>query len=326
MPLPQAVRDRRAVLSAIARETKAALPDILRQLPHVKPDSSEKLDIDNVPVLDPADCPGFPLSSDPKLRGTRVRVMNEDTLDAAIMMGESLTKSANLQTVRNQRVAVLNLASDKNPGGGWMSGALAQEEALCYRSSLALSLHKPYYPWSPTTAVYTRDVVLVRSSMGEGHKLLVPQIPITRLPIVSVISVAAIRRPALRTAPGMSEHNSHRLQTTFKYPADRQLTKKKMRLALRIAAHEKHELLVLGALGCGAFRNPPEEVAQCWSQVLDEIEFRGGWWREIWFAVLDTKNEGNFNTFDRVLGEREFGVTAVLRSEQPAPPQDGIMS
>ncbi|KAI0537052.1 hypothetical protein GGR58DRAFT_502654 [Xylaria digitata] len=246
-PLPQAVRDRRAVLSAVARETKAALPDILRHLPRVKADNSEKLGIKHVLVLDPANCPGFPLSSNPECRGTRVRVMNEDTLDAAY-------------------------------------------------------------------------VVLVRSSMSDGHRFLVPQMPITQLPIVSIISVAAIRRPALRTAPGTSEYNSHRLQTTFKYPADRQLTKKKMRLALRIAAHEKHELLVLGALGCGAFRNPPEEVARCWSEVLDEIEFRGGWWREIWFAVLDTKNEGNFNTFDRVLGEREFGVTAILRSAQPAPP------
>ncbi|KAI0418629.1 hypothetical protein F5X98DRAFT_106315 [Xylaria grammica] len=312
MPIPQAVRDRRAVLSTIARETIAALPDILRQLPHLKADSSEKLGIDHVPLLNPADCPRFPLSSDPKLRGTRVKVMNEDTLDAAIMMGESLAESATPQNGRNQRVAVLNLASEKNPGGGWLTGALAQEEALCYRSSLALSLHKSYYPWSPTTALYTRDVVLIRSSMSSGHRLLTPQLPVAQLPVVSVISVAAIRRPALRTAPETSGQNSHRLRTTFKYPADRQLTKQKMRLALRISAREKNELLVLGALGCGAFRNPPEEVAQCWSEVLGETEFRGGWWREIWFAVLDTKNEGNFNTFDRVLGERDFGVTAVL--------------
>ncbi len=287
MPLPQAVRDRRAVLSTIARETKAALPDILRQLPRVKADSSEKLHIGQVPVLNPTDCPGFTLSSGPEFCGTHVKVLNEDALDAAIIMEESLAEPASTQSGRNRRVAALNLASDRNPGGGWMTGALAQEEALCYRSSLALSLHKPYYPWSPTTAVYTRDVVIVRSSMSSGHRLLVPQMPVTQLPVVSIISVAAIRRPALRTAPGTPE------QTTFKYPADRELTKTKMRLTLRIAAREKHELLVLGALGCGAFRNPPEEVAQCWFEVLDEAEFRGGWWREIvsCFSVADEERE-----------------------------------
>ncbi|KAI1146710.1 hypothetical protein F4825DRAFT_182710 [Nemania diffusa] len=319
MSLPQAIRDRRAVLSAIARDTKAALPGILRQLPHLKADTSEKLDLDHVPSLHATDCPGFALSSDANVRGTSVKVLNEDSLDAAIMMSESLVQAAtapanaSAQPERNQRVVVLNLASDKNPGGGWLSGALAQEEALCYRSSLALSLHKPYYPWSPLAAVYTPDVVIIRSSMSSGHRPLVPQMPAAQLPVVSVISVAAIRRPALRTIPVLSapsvppEPGMHYRRTTFKYPADYQLTKKKMRLTLRIAAREKHELLVLGALGCGAFRNPPEEVAKCWSEVLDELEFRGGWWREIWFAVLDTKNEGNFNIFDRILGGKDFG-------------------
>ncbi|GAP92183.2 putative mitochondrial chaperone bcs1 protein [Rosellinia necatrix] len=316
MPIPPAVRARRAVLSAIAKDTKAALPDILRQLPHIRADASEKLESDDVPAVDPADCPGFALSSDPTSRGTRVKVLNEDTLDAAIMMADSLTQPADATILpsrppgRNQRVAVLNLASDKNPGGGWLSGAMAQEEALCYRSSLALSLHAPYYPWGPSTAVYTRDVVVMRSSMSSGHRLLVPQTPAAQLPTVSVISVAAIRRPALASVPETPGLDPHRRRPVFKYPADRQLTKQKMRLALRIAARERHELLVLGAIGCGAFRNPPEEVANCWSEVLDEVEFRGGWWREIWFAVLDTKNEGNFNIFDRILGGKDFGKVA----------------
>ncbi|KAI0186520.1 hypothetical protein EV127DRAFT_345993 [Xylaria flabelliformis] len=299
----QATIDRRAALRAIARETKAALPDILRLLPHIKADISEKLTVDDVPVLDPADCPGFTLSSDPKARATHVKVCNEDTFDAAIRMAESLTEPALTQPQRNQRVAVINLASDKSPGGGWLSGAMAQEEALCYRSSLALSLHKSYYPWTPTTGVYTRDVVIMRSSMTAGHKLLVPQTPTAQLPVVSVISVAAIRRPPIQK---VFENGQYR-QSVFKFPADRNLTKKKMRLVLRLAARQKHELLILGAMGCGAFRNPPEEIAQCWFEVLDEVEFRGGWWREIWFAVLDTKNEGNFKIFDRVLGDKDFG-------------------
>ncbi|KAI1178145.1 hypothetical protein F4777DRAFT_576203 [Nemania sp. FL0916] len=314
MPIPQAVRDRRALLSATARATKAALPGILRQLPLVQADQSEKHDLDGVPALNAADCPGFRLASDADadadagLCGTRIRVVNEDTLGAAIAMSKSLTEPGVEAVNRNQRVAVLNLASDKNPGGGWLSGASAQEEALCYRSSLALSLHRSYYPWSPCTAIYTRDVVIMRSSMATGHLLLVPQTPVAQLPLVSAISVAAIRRPALKTAvDATSEPSARDGQAIFKHPADRQLTKTKMRLALRIAAREKHELLVLGALGCGAFRNPPSEIAHCWSEVLGEPEFRGGWWREIWFAVLDTKNEGNFGVFSRILDGKEFG-------------------
>jgi uncharacterized protein (TIGR02452 family) len=69
-----------------------------------------------------------------------------------------------------------------------------------------------------------------------------------------------------------------------------------------MAAQKNHGLLVLGALGCGAFANPKEEVAYCWLEVLREQEFQGGWWEEIWFAVLDTRQEGNFEVFERVLG------------------------
>ena len=83
------------------------------------------------------------------------------------------------------------------------------------------------------------------------------------------------------------------------------MTKEKMRLCLRMAASRGHGLLVLGALGCGAFGNPPEEVAACWLEVLRDDEFGGGWWREIWFAVFDGRNEGNFEVFERVLGGQE---------------------
>jgi uncharacterized protein (TIGR02452 family) len=64
--------------------------------------------------------------------------------------------------------------------------------------------------------------------------------------------------------------------------------------------------LVLGALGCGAFRNPPEEVAICWLEVLQEEEFGGGWWDTIWFAIYDTRNEGNFEVFEKILGGQEI--------------------
>ncbi|KAK5635034.1 hypothetical protein RRF57_010746 [Xylaria bambusicola] len=174
---------------------------------------------------------------------------------------------------RNQRVAVLCFATDQSPADGYTVGPLAQDEAICYRSSLSCSLHTHYYPWSPRAALYTQDIICIRSSMSTGHRLLVPETPPSQLPVVSVTSLAAIDRPNLET---------NRLgDTVFKNSSDYSLTKDKMRLALRIAAKKEHELLVLGALGCGGRRNAPNEMARCWISVLDEPEFRGGWWREI---------------------------------------------
>jgi uncharacterized protein (TIGR02452 family) len=76
-----------------------------------------------------------------------------------------------------------------------------------------------------------------------------------------------------------------------------------------VAARQGHTKLVLGALGCGVFANPPGDVAQCFLEVLREDEFQGGWWEAVVFAVLDNARgdqggkdgSGNFGIFYRAL-------------------------
>jgi Uncharacterized protein conserved in bacteria (DUF2263) len=67
-------------------------------------------------------CPGFVLPpGDPKAGqpGCRIRVVDGDSFDTAIDLGDG--------------VVVLNMANAKHAGGGWLRGAMAQEEELCYR-------------------------------------------------------------------------------------------------------------------------------------------------------------------------------------------------
>ncbi|KZL71783.1 mitochondrial chaperone bcs1 [Colletotrichum incanum] len=273
-------------LASVSAETRAVLPQILPNLPHLDASKSESLHMDYLPPLKSSACPAH--TPRPK-----IKIVNADTLNAAIDLAA--------QRPDGGRVAVLNMASDIHPGGGWLKGAVAQEEAMCYRSSLYLSLHKRYYPFKRRGGVYTPDVVVIRSDMASGHRLLVPGVAYADLPVVSVLSVAAIRRPEVRRRQVMTAAGTEEVWE-FARAGDRALTLEKMRLCLRMAASRGHSLLVLGALGCGAFRNPPEEVARCWLEVLDEAEFGGGWWKEVWFAVYDRKNEGNSEVFDELLG------------------------
>lgn len=290
----------RQALVYTANETKSVLPFILKDLPDIKADESEIFSLDTLPPLKKEDCP--------KHKKAIIKVINEDTFNAAIILKDTICSSQALASPANSsnaqsmslssRPAVLNLASDTQPGGGWQTGAMAQEEALCYRSSLSLSLHKHYYPWDALQGLYTRDVVVIRSSTADGHALLGPVVAAADLPVVSVLSVAAVRRPKLVDAqsPGGKQRK------VFADGDERVLTKKKMRLALRMAASKGHDCLVLGALGCGAFRNPAEEIADAWKEVLGEVEFAEGWWRAVWFAVLDKTDEGNLEIFEEVLG------------------------
>tara|TARA_R110002003_G_scaffold702_3_gene21092 strand:+ start:192 stop:1190 length:999 start_codon:yes stop_codon:yes gene_type:complete len=325
-------------LKSIADQTKAELPNILSRLPCFDAMDSSVHDLRDLPSLTSQDCPGYVLpesDDDAGKKGTRIKVFDMDTFDATIKINPKYTAQIHMDTsqpfptnssskeedqdqVMNDAsrdnttsptttsnhprqpkpVAVLNLASERSAGGGWQNGALAQEEALCYRSSLYLSLHKSYYPLPSLSAIYSPSVLVIRDAMSRGHNLLTPRQQAGDLPVTAVISVAALRHPAL------TDDKKH-----FKNEGQRAETKRKIRLTLRIAASQGHTKLVLGALGCGVFGNPPKEVAECFLEVLREKEFQGGWWEEVVFAILDNvKGEqggkdgiGNYGQFWRVL-------------------------
>lgn len=323
----KASQARRGALAAIAAETLSTTPSICASLPHLSPTIATSFSLSSLPPLDPSKSPSFPPAP--------IRVLPSDSFEAAISMPSAVLNipltgatsetaanalkataenPANVITPLAARVAVLNMASEKNPGGGWLRGASAQEEALCFRSTLASSLDRSLYPIAPRAGLYTRDVVIFRTSCADGHRLMATapggsnSIAPEGLPVVSVLSVAGIRRPEVvrqREEEEEEEEGGRRGRGAmrFKDEGSRVLTKDKMRLCLRMAGTAGHTMLVLGALGCGAFRNPVGEVAWCWREVLGEEEF-GGWFKEIWFAVFDRRGEGNLEVFREVLDGR----------------------
>ncbi|KAF2836663.1 hypothetical protein M501DRAFT_900949, partial [Patellaria atrata CBS 101060] len=146
-----------------------------------------------------------------------------------------------------------------------------------------------FFPLPSISAIYSSAVLIIRSSLSTSHTLLIPQTSAFSFPTVSVISVAALRLAPISATGG------------FENPDDRSAAKAKMRLMLRAGAHEGHSKLVLGSMGCRAFRNPGKEVALCWREVLLEEEFAGSWWEALLFAVMDSRHRdgevGNHGIF-----------------------------
>ncbi|KAF4978808.1 hypothetical protein FZEAL_4875 [Fusarium zealandicum] len=283
--------DQSDTLKVTAQETLDILPALLKQLgtsnaAHTSHISS----LDTLHRLSPNLCPSYSQLA-------TIRVVNDDTLNAAIRLSQKAETSDHGPQLTNPRVAVLNFANRHSPGGGWLSGCMAQEEALCYRTSLALSLSPKKYPLSGHEALYSPYALVIRYAMAHGHSPMAHDVPVSSLPVVSCITVAALRNPKIHTFKLRDNGSGRREKHVFAHDQDRIITKNKMRLALRIAAYNNHRLLVLGAFGCGIYANPPEDVAHCWLEVLREDEFSGGWWREIWFAVYDPDNKGNHDQY-----------------------------
>ena len=111
---------------------------------------------------------------------------------------------------------------------------------------------------------------------------------------------------AVVTCAALNLNGSHRLKLTLDGkmpPQARLITANKIRTIFRLALRHHHNALVLGAFGCGAFRNPPEEMAMIFKSVLNEDEFRNKFLL-VTFAIIEDHNSHNVNlrAFRKVFG------------------------
>ncbi|EIN09773.1 hypothetical protein PUNSTDRAFT_86234 [Punctularia strigosozonata HHB-11173 SS5] len=180
------------------------------------------------------------------------------------------------------------MANHKQPGGGFLTGAGAQEEAMCRRSTLFLHLTQTQgtlgkmYPFPKhVSAIWTPGVRVFRDE-GAAHYNVWPD---HQRFDVAVITAAAVQNPPL-----------DRTGQEFKYVADVQRTRVKMAQILRIAKAQGITHLVLGAFGCGAFGNPPPAIAKLWWEALFQPDVRGAF-TEVWFAVIDKSGSSNYPIF-----------------------------
>ena len=215
-------------------------------------------------------------------QATSFGVRNENTLTALARAVEAGCR----------RVGVLNFASARHPGGGFQSGAQAQEEALARSSALVASLLSPAatafyrHEREGATCLYTDRVIVspdcpvFRDADGA---LLARAIPVTFL------TCAAPNASALRTnTPELLP----RLPETFERRAAG---------VLAAAAESGCDALVLGAWGCGVFGNDPTLVAGVFARHLHEGGRFEGRFARVDFAVLDsTPGLASLRAFERV--------------------------
>lgn len=226
-----------------------------------------------------------PTHQKPRFDETKFELHNESTLVTLQRLAFEQINSAH-----NQKLpCVLNFASAKNPGGGFIRGAVAQEEVLCRSSALYESIrHSPMYafharkpnPFYSDYAIYSPAVPYFKNDHGE-----------TVLPYyAAVVTCPAVNAGVVAEQYGMEQE---KIESAMMQRIER---------VLSIMAHHEHDTLVLGAWGCGVFRNDPEMIARLFINAI-AVHFRGVFQRVI-FAVLDkTAGQENYSAFVKYVGK-----------------------
>lgn len=180
------------------------------------------------------------------------------------------------------KTAVLNFASYKEPGGGFLAGSRAQEECLCHDSFLynVLSAQKNYYSWNNENknqalylnrAIYSPNIRFIKN--GKSTQC-------------DVITCAA---PNYST--GLKYGNISKAENT-------KALDERIKFVLDIAAEQGVDTLILGAFGCGVFKQDPTEVANIFLRYLKTSH---KCFKKIVFAIPADVNQINYLAFYKAL-------------------------
>lgn len=225
-----------------------------------------------------------------------------------VVSGKRSFEAAEDYAKQGKKVCVLNFASATNPGGGVVNGSSAQEECICRCTTLYPCLnnddlwtkfYKPHRkaanPLYNNDCIYTPNVCVFKSDINFPEPL-----PRDKWWKVNILTCAA---PNLRERPSnaMNPHAVYKQAKLTPVELETLLTSR-IRRIFKVAVANGNEVLILGAFGCGAFRNPPEIVAKVFYSVMQDYLC---YFDTIEYAVYHTEREmANYEAFKKAM--REF--------------------
>ncbi|AYV76270.1 MAG: hypothetical protein Terrestrivirus5_92 [Terrestrivirus sp.] len=208
----------------------------------------------------------------PKFDKTIVEIFNMDTLVAC-------HKALREDPVG--KICALNMASLFGPGGGAERGAMAQEEELFRRTNYFLTLKDHFYKLINGDVIFSPDVTIIKDV--DYNDL---EDPFT----VSFIASAAPKHPGTKY---------DKTKNSYKYISynDREHITNSIDNIFRMAYLQDKDTLVLGALGCGAYANPVNEVVDIFNKCLKQYD---GAFKRIIFAVYSRRDD-NYDIFNSLI-------------------------
>ena len=227
-----------------------------------------------------------------------VRELNEsqgtNECEIRVDMLDSLTSA---QKNGVGKMLVLNFANAFRPGGGFLRGARAQEEAMCRCSTLYASISG-----EAALEMYEYNKAHMTPE-GSDYMLLSPSVIVFR-----DVECNLLKTPYAVSVLTAAAPNLYGEAEGLKGDALLDLMRHKIKNVVAVAAKYSYETLILGAWGCGAFGHDAKQVAQCFYDVLVG-EGHKKLFKKIVFSIL-TNYEFNYNYarfFDRFSKTGEGG-------------------
>ena len=188
-------------------------------------------------------------------------------------------------------IGLLNFASFKHPGGMYLKGSSAQEESLCHESILYEVLKRfdsSFYAYNRLD--YAKGKI---DNLYLNYGIYSPNIIFNRNSNIAVSAVITVAAPNARYVP-----------TSRKIPKveNSSALKSRIKFVLDIAETEHLQTLILGAYGCGVFKQNPEEVANIFKFYLMSGKYN---FTNIIFAI---PFGDNYKAFGKVLKDCLSGI------------------
>lgn len=248
-------------------------------------DLSEKIDeaINNSILYKPND--DIVLKIDDKVKrykNTTIEITSETTLEAAKRL---IVKEGLKDTV------CLNFASAKNPGGGFLSGSQAQEESLARSSALYSSLEANMEMYK-----YNRKY---KTGLYSDYMIYSPRVPVFKDDDGKLLDkpyeVSFITAPSVNAGVVIKQEkeNIGNIEGTMI---------NRIRKILLVAAVNEEKSIILGAYGCGVFKNRPIDVAKYFKKILIDENLKA-MFKRVTFAIYDNSaNKQVIKAFQKILG------------------------
>lgn len=209
-----------------------------------------------------------------------LKVTNETTLEAA----------KRLEYPGTSDPFILNFASGRNPGGGFLNGSGAQEESLARATGL--------YPCISEVTEYYQKNRQSGTGLYTNNMIYSPRVPVIRDEdgnfLESPYSVSILTAPAVNRK-AVEKNEPERLSEVKPTMDDR------IKKVLLVAVDNNHKDLVLGAWGCGVFDNDPGVISKLFRKNLEEGETFHSEFEKVVFAVPDEPSMSNYKVFKEVL-------------------------